>query len=541
MKLIITLLPVLINAQYQIETLTNPLLPIHQGTSYIITSHHHIYYHVNLTNIKNCLELTKGTLLHVNKILGKLNSTVYHLLTTRTQDLLDQSQSIESFLDHYTTPQKRPKRGLLNFIGKTHKYLYGTLDADDGERYDNYIRTLQNNQETLHQDITSTQTVLKELTENIDTQLTIVKTNQQKLMNHINELTQMTQTSSTTMYIIMLLDNLENNLRVINEIRTNVQVAINFAEINIMHHSILKYQELQNIISKFNPKTRIPFDNIIKYYEIAHADVTIKKDLIIFYIAIPLIFEKPYTLYHVYPIPVNGQITAINNPYLLKSNSDFYNSRENCQKIEDIFLCPTRILNKNEPCVSETINLTNHCPMIPIKYRETSVTQLDDNSIIVIPKSQEKVDFQCPNQNSIESISKPVLILPLDCIIKIKNKYYDAQKAYTINLRLKLPSINIDEKLVQDIEPLELKEIDLNSIHEDLRNVKNLVVHPLSKFSVISNSVSITFIIIVIIIIILLIIFLYYYYCRRNKKSKDNVKVDIELKPFENKPLFSQT
>lgn len=66
--------------------------------SYFVTS--------NLTNINHCLQLTKQTLLNVNKTLGKLEAPLYNLLLTRTLDLINRAESIESFINHYTT--KKP-------------------------------------------------------------------------------------------------------------------------------------------------------------------------------------------------------------------------------------------------------------------------------------------------------------------------------------------------------------------------------------------------------------------------------------------------
>lgn len=530
-------LPLLTNAQYRIEELNNPLLPISQGTSYIVISNYHIYYHINLTNIKECLRTTEKTLLQTNKTLDNSNKPLYNLLKIRINDLFDQVNSIKSFVNHYTTPSNRSKRGLFNFLGKAHKYLYGTLDADDGDRYDKYINILHENQLTIDKDITATQTIVKQLTEDVDSKLSDIKINQQNIQIKINELSRMTQSTGTTLYVITLLDNIENNLRVLNEIKSNVQTAISFAEINIMHHSIFKYQELQSIISKLEQRNRIPFDNIIKYYEVAYTDVTIKKDLVIFYIAIPLISGNPYEFYQLYPIPVNNQLMTLKNRYLLKSLNDFFNSKENCQKIEEITLCQASQLNRNEPCVLQTMNLTSHCPMMFVKYEKTSITQLRDNSVIIIPTSPENIYFQCPNQNTIEKISQASLILPAECTIKIKDNHYDSQRPNTVNLRLKLPSINIDENLIKNTEPLLLKEINLENIHNDIDLAKKLIVHPLKNIDVETTSVSV-FTTLLIILVILGIIVLTYYYCRKPKKD---VKVDIQLKPLENETPFSQS
>lgn len=522
--------------QYQVEKLKNPLLPINLGNSYIVNNYHHVYYHINLTNMETSILVTKTTLLSVIDKLKNQTTNLDGLLTIRANNLLDQTNSIEQFINHYTT--KRHRRGLLNIIGKTHKYLYGTLDADDGERYDKYIKTLRNNQDILQKGISNTQTILKKLTQDIDSQLTDINQNQKKIQQKINDLIAI---SETTIHIILLIDNIENNIHILNEIRNNIQTAINFAEINIMHHSILEYEELRRIITHLKNQERIPFDNIIKYYEVAHVDVTIKNNLIIFYIAIPLIINKPYVMYQNYPIPINNHIMILKNPYILISSNDYFNINKKCQKIEELNLCLETDLSKIEPCIANTINLLeDHCPLTPIYYNKTSITQLADNSIIILPATSEKITFQCPTQQTIEDIKEPSLIIPQQCMVNINNKYYESQKLDTINLRLKLPAININEKLIQSIEPLMLNEINLNSIHDDLDHIETLNIHTLQDLDV-DNNISIMDILIIILIIII-IVFVIYYYCKIKNKVKVGIKLkDLKLDTFKKDKPFSQT
>ncbi|KAL1509940.1 hypothetical protein ABEB36_004604 [Hypothenemus hampei] len=120
--------------------------------------------------------------------------------------------------------------------------------------------------------------------------------------------------------------------------------------------------------------------------------------------------------------------------------------------------------------------------MTPILYNQTSTSQLEDNSLIVIPQSKEAITFECPNQNIIEIISQPSLIQPYSCKIIIKDQYY-TQKPDIITPRLKLPSIIINEKLILNIEPLQLKEINLEKIQEELQHVNSLTIHPLKPYN----------------------------------------------------------
>lgn len=48
-------------------------------------------------------------------------------------------------------------------------------------------------------------------------------------------------------------------------------------------------------------------------------------------------------------------------------------------------------------------------------------------------------------------IYQKYLIFPGKCTVQIKNKIYDSQKHDTIRLRLKLPGIDLNEKLIEEI------------------------------------------------------------------------------------------
>ncbi|XP_076259360.1 uncharacterized protein LOC143195792 [Rhynchophorus ferrugineus] len=521
--------------QYKIETLTNPILPIVQGTSFIVTGNHHAYYHVNLTKIKTCVRQIKTTLLNINHTITNITTPFKELLLTRTKNLLNQVLVQEQFLRHYTIT-KRHKRGLINVIGTIDKYLFGTLDASDGERYDNYIKILQTNQEILQHDTMATQTILKNISKSFDKTITKIKTNQDNILTMMGNLSVTMSMTTLTTHFILTMDNIESNLRIISDLCNNIQTAINFAETGTLHHSIIKITDLNKIILQINPKARIPFDNIIKYYETAHADVLIKNSLIIFHVAIPLISDIPYTLYHLFAIPIQNHIVSIKNPFLLLNKNDYFNTPENCIKIEEIILCSKFNLNKDEKCIVQTINAEfDHCPMIPILYNQTSVRQLQDNSIIIIPALEERISLFCPKQNSIEIVKEPSIIFPKTCKVNVKNEHYESQKINVINLRLKLPSIKINTGLFQQNKPVKLKSINLETLHNDIKAVDSLSIHPLHSFNI-GEGISILTIIIICIVFVTLGIYMYFKYIK-----KDDVKMSIKLDPLENATPFSHT
>lgn len=188
----------------------------------------------------------------------------------------------------------------------------------------------------------------------------------------------------------------------------------------------------------------------------------------------------------------------------------------------------------------DTINLIDHCRLTPISYNTSSVLQLPDNSLLVIPAAPETVNFFCPKQQSIETLIHASLIIPSTCTTKVNHQLYAFQEPDTISLRLKLPPIQINEDLQEKIEPIALHEINLESIHLDLDKAKRLTVHPLIKLDSLPTNLSISTLIITSLVIVVLVLVIFYYYKRSAKKQ--NVQMAIQLKPFENTiPLFSHT
>lgn len=57
--------------------------------------------------------------------------------------ILEAENKLNNFIPHYPT---RNKRGLVNIIVKASKWLFGTLDSGDGEKYDKAIKTFLGNQ-----------------------------------------------------------------------------------------------------------------------------------------------------------------------------------------------------------------------------------------------------------------------------------------------------------------------------------------------------------------------------------------------------------
>lgn len=62
-------------------------------------------------------------------------------------------------------PHNRSKRELLNIVGKASKWLFGTLDSEDAEKYDKAILTLRHNENSYRKELSMQMSLTKQLIE----------------------------------------------------------------------------------------------------------------------------------------------------------------------------------------------------------------------------------------------------------------------------------------------------------------------------------------------------------------------------------------
>lgn len=534
---------------YEIEPINNIMLPVLKGTSFITDGHYTIHYHINITNIKSSLGQVQESIVYANNTLHEIKSSaISHIALSKLNHAIATTNNLKNLLEYYTKNVKlspRHKRGLVNIVGTAQKWLFGTLDAEDGIKYDSYIKTLRYNQNILNKDLNSQKLILKKLTETVDSQMQIIEHNQIKILQKLKDLDLKDTSLFTTLYISLLMDNINLELSQIETTCNNLQTAINFAQVGIMHYSILKYTDLSNVLKTISKDRIIPFNNIIKYYETMHAQVNIQNDLIIFTIHIPLVSVQPFLLYKIYPIPFLNRTISIKHSYLLSSASNYFTLDKECPLIESFYLCTSKELTKEDQCLHLMINLKGQCPTIPITFKRKSVVPLSDNSLLVIPKKNQTVHLECSNQISIEIVSQPSIIFPRDCHITIDDFKFSKQNSGTIDFRFKLPTIPINISQSHDDPSIQVEQIDHSLIEQAKKDISALKIHNLpSSIDEYSfwNEYTITVILLLVISTLLLVIyFIKYYY---NKKPK-SIDVEIQLqdtsKISEKPTVFSET
>lgn len=523
------------------------LLPINLGNAYIVDDYNTAFYHVNLTLIENSITQLNQTFSKVTYEESIFESTFHHLgsLTSfKTSNVKSLIHEIFGEL-HKITYHKRSKRGLFNFVGSIQKYLFGTMDSNDQIKYDSYIQTLKENQEINNNNIKQQNELLRQVTDSFHTELTKISRNQILIKDTIDKFMSTDNHPFTKVLAVnIILDNIILQCEKLKSLIDHIQIAINFAQANIMHLAILKTNELELILNKIPNENKIPFDNMNNYYETMYTNVLIEKDLIIFTIKTPVIRPSPYLLYKVYPIPEQNLTISLNYPYNLLSASNYYNLKQSCKKVENIYLCSTRELKQEEPCLYElTRNIHLNCKSMPIQYRKLTIIKLPDGQTLIIPINATSISFHCKKTTFLEVIIEPTVINNKNCELVIGNTVISPKTNENIYLDLKLPNLNVSLIKSIDVKPLDLDTVDDDHIKKVLKNVENLKLQDLNIVKP-NNTHNIYVYIstIVIMIIVVTLIITFHLYTKKNvKKPLPGIELQEKEPLSQMSPTFAQS
>lgn len=518
---------------YTIKTVENPILPISLGTTYVTTQHNTAYYHINTTVILQGIHKLEITLLKLSETLNKTtwSNQFVTLFQTNIEASYSQIKTMKRVIKNYQD-QKRNKRGLLNFVGTAQKWLYGTLDAEDGARYDSYIQTLNNNQNTLNGDLKTQAQVLKQVTKTFHDQFENIELNQKVIIGKIQNLSLENQNFHSMLAFNLILNNINIQSSKIRNLIDHVQLGINFAQLGIMHYTILQHNELNQILTNIPKNQQIPFDNKIKYYETMKTQVKIQNELIIFVIHTPIINPKPFLLYKIYPIPIQELTIRNKYPFLLLTTDIYYNAFWECPKVENMYLCNLEDLKQEESCIYDLItDGPQRCPFTKVKYEKSTVRQLPNGQLLVIPKKSLTIVTQCDRTNHMDIVINPTLVTFEKCSVKIHNQTF-TKTSENFNFELKIPRIDIPE-LPENATTLELQEIDQEALEEAVEKTNQIRVHNLQEFNF-ENSYLNTYLIIGLSLTCLIIILMFYCFRKFKNSKKGSANVQIELSDLHN-------
>ena len=242
-----------------ITPLDAPFLPFHLGQAKLIQNKHTFIHFLEIKYLNSLLDRIKSFYDTIINRIGKNNPQRKDNLTYRhiTDHLLSITLHVIATADaklNNIRPQSSTKRGLLNIVGKTSKYLFGTLDSDDGRIYDDAIDILMKNQNSIKYDSDVQMSLMQEMINNYNKTITILSNNQNLIEAHLatleTDLGRMFDEINDFIQIQDVLTQIISNCRNLITFLDNVETAITFAKLNTVHSAILSKENIESMIFK---------------------------------------------------------------------------------------------------------------------------------------------------------------------------------------------------------------------------------------------------------------------------------------------------
>lgn len=471
------------------------------GTANNIISEWELIHAIDLTALIENLENTEQ---HRQEFRDQLN---YYKnacsentdINKQLSNMLKQETKRANDLIKEIMPTHRTKRGIFDFIGTIEKTITGTLDAEDGKRYETNFNNLFKNQEMLKGDIKNQISITKNLIDETNSTIsTLIKDHNivikdiQTLKSAITKLSECAWTKVATNTQLALLESVNE----INDYLNEVITAQTFARHTEMHPSIIKPIELQKELLNIQQNledTSLLFEptlgNIPKYQETLKVNTYQNEAIIYFIIKIPLIEKTKYDYYQLYPIPnENNQIIIPTSKFILLSEETFIEQDELClhlQKSE--YLCEAKILRniKQKTCSVQLITYSTYRTCLPqtVSNFGNQIIKIDNsNTWILVAANQETLEIQCTSKTTQRKsiFGNYIISLPFGCKGHFDSKILlpKFKSEYSPSLVI-MPNVKIEnEQKIIKLKPLNLTGVDMskfNTLKQHITNLENQV------------------------------------------------------------------
>ncbi|KAH9638024.1 hypothetical protein HF086_014885 [Spodoptera exigua] len=470
---------------------------------------------------------------NINSILGKISSlcsrfdmktmiglechNILEPLTVKFNDIVSEYSSIAHLISN------RFKRGAwISGIGTLSKTIFGTLDENDGVKYDTAIQSIQNNEKQLSSLIkenilitTSTFTELNKTLRNIVINEAKLNSGIDRLQSKFENVTLISNNLIIKSDINLLLNSLETAVLLLSFRLEDITNAIIFCRQNVIHPAILPpaqlYRDLADNYRHLPVELRLPINLELSHINLLINISTVKcyssNNKIVFILRIPLVSHKVYSIYHSIALPIPHHNVEPNSfsfitpssKYIAmtKDKTEYCNleSLNECRAINTrAFICDVITVystSANPSCESEL--LTNVIKTLPVQCKTKFIhgyldvwKPLNNNNWIYVQSENNKLNIECPNQKTVEIniIGTGIVNIPFDCFAYCKGtKLVPKLNDIELNVTVTQSDFNIVNdsccyldkfKDVMNDEPhIKLQNIDLDIFTQEVKTKLN--------------------------------------------------------------------
>lgn len=361
------------------------------GPARLQTSTHTFVHYYDLTNLVNEYDRLKNQYLTISN-LTKTNQ-VYELELGNYDNIVEYYKNIiDEKLKPFEEPSRK-KRGLIDGLGSIIKQISGNLDAEDGKHFDAAINNLQQNQNSIINQINQQYSINEEIIENFNKTVQDIEHNEILMVSRIKQLESLMTTTITHTDILFakdLINQLINLFNIILHIIQDTENSVTFCKLKTLHPSIITSKELLKELVKISTfyDKQLPFPTILSqihnYENLIKPRCAIKGKQIIYFMPIPLLNSKRYELFYFLPLP-NKQFSAIipSSKFGLKTESELLPLTDSCVLLDSVYQCQRSLISlANNTCERKVLFENNFSACT---YQKLCI---EENALEFIPELQ---------------------------------------------------------------------------------------------------------------------------------------------------------
>lgn len=377
---------------------------------------------------------------------------------------------------------KRSKRGLIDAGGSLLKTFFGTLDSDDAHKFTNAINKVQSDEKQLTILMRDNIHVIKSTISTFNNTMTKVKDNENRLNQNLNKIeeafSKLINTSDKLeikSQLMLLLTSLESIVITLSFDIDDINNAILFSKINVLHPTVLSpvqlYKELELHSNQLPRHTELPIlltlQNISEIINISDIVCYYQDNKLILILKIPLVLSQVYNLFQIIPLPTSLDnktpdtyvLIAPTKQYLaITTDRLFYSQFESvseCKVIKNqCFVCVlTNVYSTIANPTCETILLTdvinklpNSCQTRILRGSIDLFQKISNNRWIFVQSEPSKGHIMCNSdmRDHVEILlGTGILHLPKSCKAFYKTLTFVPTDSMTSNFTTTVSNFNI--------------------------------------------------------------------------------------------------
>lgn len=466
------------------------ILPVHLGNATLIDFTHTLTYYYNLDdiiqefqNLQSEQRAFKKRIRDFNHFAISRDIDPHMTILNHTFNLI--AHKLDNIQVYSTSGGHRPKRGIINGLGRLLKLITGNLDDTDGQRYDEILTRLSTQQTNLKSDLERHFSFSKFMLDHYNSTVETIRHNNRELEQKISKLDLNQGLTAQLNAYQDFVSNLQTLAGLLLDTLQDIENSVSFCSQHTFHPSIIRPEDLLRelrLVAQLYPgrllrtSPQIVIGNILKSIKTSCKITPLQ---IIYFLDIPIPTVESYELYHLIPIPSKFDSSYVSviprASYVLKStHSHLVLPLQNeCLFTDQHYLCPKSLISNHEiPCEKDILLHGNNkgCTYAEIKISSNYVEVVEDlNQFLVVFPIEDILQIISDSETVFKSLQGIFLLKPETSRICYKNQtlhyphYTRGRPNILRNLELKLNEQQLSSITVS-LRDLTLEEIPLSNL-----------------------------------------------------------------------------